>query len=81
MITPPITASMITPPEGGPFFEASTGLKDFFLFHHDPSHDDSKITKLVEDARALAKRLGGNLKIDAAREGLEVVLKARAAVR
>jgi phosphoribosyl 1,2-cyclic phosphodiesterase len=54
------------------------GVKHFFLFHHDPSHNDDKITKMVEDARALAKRLGGNLKIDAAREGLEIVLKARA---
>lgn len=55
-------------------------VKHFFLFHHDPSHNDYKIAKMVEEARALAKRLGGNLKIDAAREGLEVVLKARAAV-
>jgi phosphoribosyl 1,2-cyclic phosphodiesterase len=56
-------------------------VKHFFLFHHDPSHNDAKITKMVEDARTLAKKLGGNLKIDAAREGLEVVLKPRSAVR
>jgi len=51
------------------------GVKHFYLFHHDPTHDDSKVTAMVENARALAARLGGNLEIDAAREGLEVVLR------
>jgi phosphoribosyl 1,2-cyclic phosphodiesterase len=52
------------------------GVKHFYLFHHDPTHDDAKITAMVEDARALAVKLGGKIEIDAAREGLEVVLKA-----
>jgi phosphoribosyl 1,2-cyclic phosphodiesterase len=56
------------------------GVKHFFLFHHDPNHDDARMTKMVEEARHLAKRLGGKMKIDAAREGLEVVLKPRSAV-
>jgi hypothetical protein len=55
------------------------GVKHFFLFHHDPGHNDEKITKMVEEARALAKKLGGKLSIDAAREGHEVILKAAVA--
>jgi phosphoribosyl 1,2-cyclic phosphodiesterase/ActR/RegA family two-component response regulator len=52
------------------------GVKQFFLFHHDPSHNDKKIATMVEEARELAARLGGKFPIDAAREGLEIVLKA-----
>lgn len=54
------------------------GVKQFFLFHHDPGHNDRKIAEMVEDARALAARLGGKFPIDAAREGVEIVLKAAA---
>jgi phosphoribosyl 1,2-cyclic phosphodiesterase/ActR/RegA family two-component response regulator len=54
------------------------GVKQFFLFHHDPTHNDRKIAEMVEEARALAARLGGKFPIDAAREGLEIVLKAPA---
>ncbi len=56
-------------------------VKHFFLFHHDPTHDDKKIGQMVDEARALAKKLGGDFPVDAAREGLEVVLKVSAANR
>jgi phosphoribosyl 1,2-cyclic phosphodiesterase/ActR/RegA family two-component response regulator len=52
------------------------GVKQFFLFHHDPTHNDAKISQMVQEARELAAKLGGKFPIDAAREGLEVVLKA-----
>ncbi len=50
------------------------GVQRFYLFHHDPTHNDAKITSMVDGARALARRLGGTMEIDAAREGLEVIL-------
>jgi phosphoribosyl 1,2-cyclic phosphodiesterase/ActR/RegA family two-component response regulator len=50
-------------------------VKQFFLFHHDPTHSDTKISKMVDEARELAAKLGGKFPIDAAREGLELVLK------
>ncbi len=49
-------------------------VKQFFLFHHDPTHNDEKLSRMVEEARKLAAKLGGKFPIDAAREGLEVVL-------
>jgi phosphoribosyl 1,2-cyclic phosphodiesterase/CheY-like chemotaxis protein len=51
-------------------------VKQFFLFHHDPNHSDKKISQMVEEARELAAKLGGTFPIDAAREGVEIVLKA-----
>jgi phosphoribosyl 1,2-cyclic phosphodiesterase len=50
-------------------------VKQFFLFHHDPTHNDMKINRMVEEARELCEKLGGKMHIDAAREGLEIVLK------
>jgi phosphoribosyl 1,2-cyclic phosphodiesterase/CheY-like chemotaxis protein len=50
-------------------------VKRLFLFHHDPSHDDEKITQMVEWGRAFVATLNESLKVDAAREGLEIVLK------
>ena len=50
-------------------------VKQLFLFHHDPGHDDEKISRLVARARELVKRHGGDLVVEAAREGLEVILE------
>ena len=52
----------------------AAGAKSLYLFHHDPSHDDARITKMLARARGLAKHLGSNLHVDAAREGLEATL-------
>jgi phosphoribosyl 1,2-cyclic phosphodiesterase/CheY-like chemotaxis protein len=49
-------------------------VKRLFLFHHDPAHDDAQVSRLVEDARKLVAQRGSQLVVDAAREGLEVVL-------
>jgi phosphoribosyl 1,2-cyclic phosphodiesterase/CheY-like chemotaxis protein len=51
------------------------GVKRMFMFHHDPGHDDAKISAMLEGARAVATAAGGNLQVEAAREGLEVVLE------
>jgi phosphoribosyl 1,2-cyclic phosphodiesterase len=44
------------------------------LFHHDPSHDDTKVDAMVDDARRLVRESGKELEVDAAREGEELVL-------
>jgi len=53
-------------------------VKRLYLFHHDPSHDDEKITQMAEWGRTFVATLNEPLQVDAAREGLEVVLKAAA---
>lgn len=50
------------------------GVKQLFLFHHDPEHDDQKISDMVTSARAFVAEHQGDLKVDAAREGLMVEL-------
>lgn len=48
------------------------GVKQLFLFHHDPTHDDERVSRMLAHARQLA---GNGTHVEAAREGLEVVLK------
>lgn len=54
--------------------------KRLFLFHHDPSHDDEKMSKMVAWAREFVAALGEDLVVEASREGLELVLKAEPVV-
>src|SRR5438067_730783 len=49
------------------------------LFHHDPSHDDEMIDRVVEQARSLVLKNGKALTIEGAREGAEIVLEAKLA--
>jgi phosphoribosyl 1,2-cyclic phosphodiesterase len=51
-------------------------VNQLYLFHHDPDHDDAKITQMVEQARRLVAARNGSLKVDAAREGLTIELAA-----
>jgi hypothetical protein len=51
------------------------GVKQLFLFHHDPDHDDAQISRMLDRARQLVALHGDTLAVDAAREGLEYVLK------
>jgi phosphoribosyl 1,2-cyclic phosphodiesterase len=44
------------------------GVKQLYLFHHDPDHDDKKIDSLVRHARRLVARQRAKLKVEAARE-------------
>ena len=53
----------------------NANAKKLFLFHHDPSHDDEKIKQMVEWGREFVGALGEGLQVEAAREGLEIVLK------
>jgi phosphoribosyl 1,2-cyclic phosphodiesterase len=50
-------------------------VKRLFLFHHDPSHDDEKITRMAEWGRAFVAALHESLQVEAAREGLQIVLE------
>jgi phosphoribosyl 1,2-cyclic phosphodiesterase len=56
-------------------------VKKLFLFHHDPDHDDAKIAQMLASAREHATRRGGGIQVEAAREGLEVVLKKEVSLR
>ena len=49
-------------------------VRRLYTFHHDPAHDDAAITAMVASARRLAESLGSTVKIEAAREGDELVL-------
>ena len=51
-------------------------VKRLFLFHHDPDHDDAFIDRMVTWARELVAMQGETLPVEAAREGLEVVLNS-----
>lgn len=55
-------------------FAIDAGVKRLFLFHHDPDHNDERISRLVARGRELAAAKGSALIVEAAREGLEVVL-------
>jgi len=49
------------------------GVKRLFLFHHDPMHDDERISRMLAHTRLL---VGNGTLVEASREGLEVVLKS-----
>ena len=53
---------------------ADAGVRRLVVFHHDPTHDDEAIDKMVERARELAAQTGAKLQVEGAREGAEVVL-------
>jgi phosphoribosyl 1,2-cyclic phosphodiesterase len=49
-------------------------VKRLLLFHHDPDHDDKAIDALVKSGRQLAGEAGSDLIVDAAAEGMTIVL-------
>jgi phosphoribosyl 1,2-cyclic phosphodiesterase/ActR/RegA family two-component response regulator len=51
-------------------------VKTLFLFHHDPNHDDAKVSRMLAHARELVAARNGRLQIEAAREGATVELPA-----
>jgi phosphoribosyl 1,2-cyclic phosphodiesterase len=55
-------------------FALQAKAKRLFLFHHDPDHSDEDISRIVARARQIAARCKSPLLIEAAREGVEVVL-------
>lgn len=51
------------------------GVKQLFLFHHDPDHDDAKVEAMAAEGQARAKERGSELVVSAAREGGEYFLE------
>jgi phosphoribosyl 1,2-cyclic phosphodiesterase len=56
-------------------------VKRVLLFHHDPSHDDDMIDRMVEQARKLVRKSGKAMVIEGAREGAEILLGAESLAR
>lgn len=50
------------------------GIGKLLLFHHDPSHDDDTVDRMLERARKYVADRGSSLEVDGAREGAEIVL-------
>jgi phosphoribosyl 1,2-cyclic phosphodiesterase/ActR/RegA family two-component response regulator len=53
-------------------------VKRVLLFHHDPSHDDDMIDRMLEQARELVRKSGKAMVIEGAREGAEILLELTA---
>lgn len=51
-------------------------VKQLFLFHHDPEHDDAKMDALLKQARAVIAAAKSPLRVAIAQEGVEVTLAA-----
>ena len=58
-------------------FALEAQVKQLFLFHHDPDHDDSKVAQMEAHARRLVAARKRRLQVRAAREGLTVQLGGR----
>jgi len=58
-------------------FAMEAGVKKLFFFHHDPDHNDETISRFVARGRELVREKGSRLIVEAAREGLEVVLEPK----
>ena len=52
----------------------AAGAKRLFLFHHDPGHDDARISRMVGHAREMVASHQSKMIVEAAREGLTVAL-------
>src|SRR6266566_3843163 len=55
-------------------------VQTLLLFHHDPSHDDKMVDKMVESARELAIKSGRPLQVTGAQEGRELLVEAKTVV-
>ena len=51
-------------------------VRTLFLFHHDPNHDDAKVSQMLAHARKLVAARNGKLQVEAACEGVIVELPA-----
>jgi phosphoribosyl 1,2-cyclic phosphodiesterase len=49
-------------------------VRKLILFHHDPTHDDDMIDKMVQIARKIAAKSESYLEVEGAREGAEMTL-------
>lgn len=53
---------------------ATAKVGRFYLFHHDPTHDDARVDQILERARQIGARVNPQMHIEAAREGDTFVL-------
>ena len=56
-------------------FAVRADIKQLFLFHHDPDHTDAHIAQMLAAARKRVSEADSTMQVEAAREGLEVVLR------
>jgi len=56
-------------------FAVHSNIRQLYLFHHDPEHSDTHIAQMLASARKIVSEAGSKIQVEAAREGLEVVLK------
>ncbi len=52
-------------------------VKQLILFHHDPIRTDDHLDQFLAEARALAQESGSTMEIDAAAEGMEILLPVK----
>ena len=64
-----------SPLSGTVLLALDANVKRALLFHHDPSHDDDMIDRMVEQARELVSKSGKAMVIEGAREGAEILLE------
>ena len=57
------------------------GARRVALFHHEPTHADADIDRMVEYARRRAREVGSEIEIFGAAEGKELVLEGQASSR
>ena len=53
---------------------SEAGCRRLFLFHHEPEHDDAALDRLLADTRGYAAARSNGLVVEAAAEGLELIL-------
>lgn len=58
-------------------FALHANVKRLYLFHHDPDHNDAAISAMVERAREMVANRRSSLIVEAAREGVELLLPAK----
>ncbi len=49
-------------------------VRQLFLFHHDPDHNDEKVSAMVTRAQEAVTAAGSSMRVDGAREGAEIIL-------
>jgi phosphoribosyl 1,2-cyclic phosphodiesterase len=53
------------------------GIKQLYLFHHDPDHTDDQIAQMLASARQQVAQKNGTMLVEAARERSEVLLRKK----
>lgn len=52
----------------------ASNIRQLYLFHHDPDHDDAHVAQMLASARKQVAEARSSLSVEAAREGIEVTL-------